>query len=809
MSGRGEWLEKQQGVWTHGFERIFNEVIEDVDKELKRKDETHGKELNTKGEQHQILSGRYHEEIIKNAHLVEENSRLKRRLEKLDQGKTPAPVSTSASGDGRLQIKPQVDYGATVLADEYQHLAEKFNDLHKKHQEAIQRLKYTERKNVAVMQKNREMKETVLAWQKFSDRQQAKTQRAKSEAKSTIESSEVMVSGNGDKPPLLPSSSGSSILQTPRSLVGLDRSSPAPMTLLAQVQNASTDAPGDDAEANVPGTTLDQIEKDDRQVETIPNHSLEPQHLDLQGVAVEDMLQDLAGPYHTQEKIASSQTTEDELIAQSSRWEAGPVAATIDDDFPQFISEKSLKRKRPSGAKFDIYADPVPSDGTVKRPVQVKDEPLSSPPISTTTHQLLRKETLDLDELGPHPISTPHRRIRRSYAATTGVLRHQRSISVPLVKEEDENQTASRAFVVQQVRQRTPSIRDLLAGEARANSEPFERFRQGVEPLRAMDPNMQPPARPDVARPTKRQKKDGAALSVKYQMLTESGEEPLPVIGDDLRLAPNAARSNFNRRLKDGPDIVSPSVTTKSPIASLKRRNAEQVPTPPSSASKAMYTPSTRPGPRKISPPETNPKLKARDRPSSRAAGPATRGTGKAKQPDTEPLLRSKAVSELKLSDFKPNPAYNQGYSYAFAETVRKRGDRACLTGCTRPECCGSTFRTLAAAAAPLSSTQEETLLEDYLGDAYDTMCLTQMSQEERQELILQARTREMANKHGRHRQAYERHKSPPGFWRMDFPDTQELEEDRQKAVEMEQAMIQERRAEAMRKGGRWIFKDE
>jgi hypothetical protein len=36
MSGRAEWLEKQQAVWTRGFERIFNDVIEDVDKELKR-----------------------------------------------------------------------------------------------------------------------------------------------------------------------------------------------------------------------------------------------------------------------------------------------------------------------------------------------------------------------------------------------------------------------------------------------------------------------------------------------------------------------------------------------------------------------------------------------------------------------------------------------------------------------------------------------------------------------------------------------------------------------------------------------------
>ena len=132
----------------------------------------------------------------------------------------------------------------------------------------------------------------------------------------------------------------------------------------------------------------------------------------MQDIAVEGMLEDLARSHHEQEKIASSQTTEDELTAQIGRLEEGTFAANTDDDVPQFVSERNLKRKRPSGARFDIYADPLPSDGTVLRPVRVKEEPLSSPP--RNTHQLLRKETLDLDELGPHPISTPHRRPRRS-----------------------------------------------------------------------------------------------------------------------------------------------------------------------------------------------------------------------------------------------------------------------------------------------------------------------------------------------------------------------------------------------------------
>jgi hypothetical protein len=171
--------------------------------------------------------------------------------------------------------------------------------------------------------------------------------------------------------------------------------------------------------------------------------------------------------------------------------------------------------------------------------------------------------------------------------------------------------------------------------------------------------------------------------------------------------------------------------------------------------------------------------------------------------------LRSKPVTELTVQDFKPNPVYNQGYSYAFSETVRKRGDRMCLPGCTNPQCCGSTFRTFAEAQAPLPFSQEEALLEDYLGDAYNNMRTTQMSSEERQELVLQARTKKMAKEAGKHREAYERRRTPPGFWRVDFPTTQEQQEDREQAKEQEKKIVQERWLEAQRKGGKWIFRDE
>jgi hypothetical protein len=43
----------------------------------------------------------------------------------------------------------------------------------------------------------------------------------------------------------------------------------------------------------------------------------------------------------------------------------------------------------------------------------------------------------------------------------------------------------------------------------------------------------------------------------------------------------------------------------------------------------------------------------------------------------------------------------------------------------------------------------------------------------------------------------------------VDFPTTQEEREDREKAAELERKAVLERRAEALRKGGRYVFRDE
>ncbi|KFX87896.1 hypothetical protein V490_07959, partial [Pseudogymnoascus sp. VKM F-3557] len=181
--------------------------------------------------------------------------------------------------------------------------------------------------------------------------------------------------------------------------------------------------------------------------------------------------------------------------------------------------------------------------------------------------------------------------------------------------------------------------------------------------------------------------------------------------------------------------------------------------------------------------------------------------------PDEEPF-RARPLWRLGLEHFKVNPDHNQGYDYAFRDVVRGREQRKCLPGCTNPDCCGNGFRKLAELTTGQvkdqssgMDTQDERLLEDFLGGNIHK--LQAMSADERQETLIQAKARDLANKHGKHRHAFERRQSPPGFWRADFPTTQEVQSDRAEAADFERELVRKRYEDAMRGGGKWMFRDE
>ena len=185
--------------------------------------------------------------------------------------------------------------------------------------------------------------------------------------------------------------------------------------------------------------------------------------------------------------------------------------------------------------------------------------------------------------------------------------------------------------------------------------------------------------------------------------------------------------------------------------------------------------------------------------------------------------LRFRPLAALRPEDFKLNPAARGGIDMT-AEPVRGREARRHLPGCTDPSCarCGEQLRVLAAnlpitvGSSLWASSQDDLLTEDeklikyYLGDTFDQARVARMDSEQRENLITKARTQIISERHIRHRvKPNQRAKSPPGFWDIEFPTTQEVEAQREEADRREHAIVEDRHREAMREGGRWIFKDE
>ncbi|KAK5628589.1 hypothetical protein RRF57_004304 [Xylaria bambusicola] len=182
--------------------------------------------------------------------------------------------------------------------------------------------------------------------------------------------------------------------------------------------------------------------------------------------------------------------------------------------------------------------------------------------------------------------------------------------------------------------------------------------------------------------------------------------------------------------------------------------------------------------------------------------------TSRAEKRKIEAPLRQIPKSRLRLDDFRINPRANEGYNYAFTDVVRRKDDRTCLQGCVKENCCGHKFRALAQALRANTRPDEfHGLLESYLGDDYHR--LSTMSKAEIEALWVEAKMRDLANASGKHRHRYPRMSTPPGFWRTDFPSTQEGEEYNEEAAKLELDIIDERYKEAMRPGGLWVFRDE
>lgn len=336
---------------------------------------------------------------------------------------------------------------------------------------------------------------------------------------------------------------------------------------------------------------------------------------------------------------------------------------------------------------------------------------------------------------------------------------------------------------------------------------------------------VEPPRNPakelyDYARPRKTAAHSGLKLTHGIASLAEDGYEPThsgqrAQTRDELADAPSRLSTLLNNS--------SPAVQAQAPILRPNRQSRE------TSRSNAWLTDT----PARVLPfgkcdakdsdntPTTSKSMigdglhwpTANTKAVSRVQTPRTTTPLTSKYKGTTKRLRDMPLASLKLDDFKINPKFNNGHNFAFTEVVRNKDERAEIPGCVDPQCCGKHFRAMAQSeleAAGPSLTHRAAdiaLLEDYLGD--QVYKLGSMSRQEKEELWLEAKTRELANKHGKHRHRFTRRQSPPGFWNADFPSTQENQADRAEGERREKRMLEERYMEAMRDGGRWLFRDE
>ncbi|KAF4995065.1 hypothetical protein FDECE_12920 [Fusarium decemcellulare] len=501
------------------------------------------------------------------------------------------------------------------------------------------------------------------------------------------------------------------------------------------------------------------------------------------------------------------------LAAASLSPEDQPPLANTAAANPQSDSTQSEAESRQEDELPELPAQDNVDD------VQIKQEPTSDTPV-VVSERAVRKRKRD----GPDPNQSPQQKVKVEPADDSSPVRALGPATLVAEESIDLGDVAQKLL--------TPRKRRELEESQRRDQIQSEAFATATTPRTLF---VRPDPEPQTARPLERTSAL-TPLSVNRRLVRSGAEKPLEKLlekpltplrkGLDRGISGLAEDGEAYRR--DGNDanptpkgrletlLNSPATARENePIS----RPTPRAPARPAGLSEDLAIPG-----RRVLPFDQDGRPK--DRTPAQQTGtpgrPGALGSRFAPQDTRSPLahkkdstsvLRNKPVTELRPDDFKINPQANEGHDFAFADVVRDRDERSRMQGCTDMHCCGKHFRALAISQRPdppLTAAQrqdEQKLLEEYLGDfAYR---LGTMDKKERDELWIEAKTQELANKYGKHRYHYSRMQSPPGFWNADFPNTQEIQAERTEAARREKQTVQERHREAMRPGGRWLFRDE
>ncbi|KAK4921506.1 hypothetical protein LTR66_016667, partial [Elasticomyces elasticus] len=168
---------------------------------------------------------------------------------------------------------------------------------------------------------------------------------------------------------------------------------------------------------------------------------------------------------------------------------------------------------------------------------------------------------------------------------------------------------------------------------------------------------------------------------------------------------------------------------------------------------------------------------------------------------DENSLLRSRPVEKLSLLSFKPNPKWLHTHQMTYTDLIRgKEGERIKRLVDTLPQVPGQGMH-----EKPLTDHQ---LLVEFLGHGSESK-IADLTPVARQNLLLEARTKRVAQAFAKKTSHFDRELDPPGFWDVDMPGTQEEEDNRKAAKLQEREEVKCRYEDAMRGEGKWVFIDE
>lgn len=565
-------------------------------------------------------------------------------------------------------------------------------------------------------------------------------------------------------------------------------------------------------------------------------------------------------------RVTSSQTTEGEMEPPES---VNMEQEQESDDKPILVSVKSVGRKRRSSE----HAMPPPrrikqENGTQAEPVIMNSDDFSSPMASIKKpRRIARTETSDLDAIG-ETIDTPRKRkpfremIRRERKDCARPPRQQVSsqpglgaqLDVEMLDMSDHNQQSASTKALFRTHSFSDGdlpvnlgVSDELQPIIKSEQGEMHGFEDGNMPSAAL-------SRQELRRRPAAIRKHGNALrprstniptlphtstfrvEKKRRLVTEKDAEKVAFLSEDgdpdtsrvIVKAEDVAghattKDSVRRRL--GTLLEEPSPDRR-PISGRRSYPLPTTPNVISAPAEPAPAEDRRVSGFKRSPIKRSPmarpsvvKTPAKKSPAVSKLGTSRLPRGLEDSPGPvrpeDESLRARPLIRLTLDDFKINKKYQQT-DFAFADTIRGRDQRRSLPGrgsdFTKAIQIGgvpSAGRSRGIFESSQSSADEDAeALQDYFGPNYANI-MASYGPDRRQECLLKARASLFANQHGKQRQAFQRRSTPPGFWRTDMPTTQEDVADRVEAQKLEREKVEERWLEAMREGGRWVFRDE